>query len=504
MHASTDDGGERNSLLLMVMTLISRLLGIVKARVISSVFGAGALADSINYAYTIPNNLRKLFAEGSLSQAYLPLMRARSDEDESLFMSQLMSFQIVVFLPLIAASFIFGSRIITISSGFTDPFQLEVASALFPFFMIFLFLISLSTVFSSALQVRKSFLITGAGPIFFTLTVIGSVTLLSENLRHFSMAAGTVMGAAVQLVSQYAVLRRFGIGIRFTLKFRTERFKRMIRAFLPATVYSLILIADQYISFSLASGLEEGAVSAVTNSVIFYQTPYGIFFASLSSVYFPLLTTAADNEERNRTLTSALSHLAAFLIPSAVILLSLSEECISAVLQKGAFTYENTVLTAEVLKFYLLSMVPLSFSSMLSRYSYSIGDYIFPVIVSAVSLIADVTAMKLFIAAGHGAESISMALMVSSCISLAMYLTRLKGFSYLTLLKTLTRTAVANIPLIILALVYSGLDITYHVSGSSLRSFVITALTGAGFLAVTGISYIIFRVPFMEVLRRKR
>ncbi|MDD7536226.1 MAG: lipid II flippase MurJ, partial [Bullifex sp.] len=151
MHASTDDGGERNSLLLMLMTLISRLLGIVKARVISSVFGAGALADSINYAYTIPNNLRKLFAEGSLSQAYLPLMRARSDEDESLFMSQLMSFQIVVFLPLIAASFFFGRRIITISSGFTDPFQLEVASALFPFFMIFLFLISLSTVFSSAL-----------------------------------------------------------------------------------------------------------------------------------------------------------------------------------------------------------------------------------------------------------------------------------------------------------------------------------------------------------------
>ncbi len=199
LHASTDDGGERNSVLLMVMTLISRLLGIVKARVISSVFGAGALADSINYAYTIPNNLRKLFAEGSLSQAYLPLMRARSDEDESLFMSQLISFQIVVFLPLIAASFIFGSRIITISSGFTDPFQLEVASALFPFFMIFLFLISLSTVFSSALQVRKSFLITGAGLIGTMATAIarfaGAKNVIVTDLNDYRLDIARKMGA---------------------------------------------------------------------------------------------------------------------------------------------------------------------------------------------------------------------------------------------------------------------------------------------------------------------
>ena len=128
MRASTDDGGERNSIILMVMTLCSRLLGIIKARVISSVFGAGALADSINYAYTIPNNLRKLFAEGALSQAYLPLMGKDNGKEESTFISQLLSFQTLLFIPLIALTFIFSDRFITVASGFTDRMQIETAS----------------------------------------------------------------------------------------------------------------------------------------------------------------------------------------------------------------------------------------------------------------------------------------------------------------------------------------------------------------------------------------
>ncbi|MGN0907861.1 MAG: murein biosynthesis integral membrane protein MurJ [Bullifex sp.] len=504
MRASTDDGGERNSLILMGTTLVSRLLGIVKARVISSVFGAGALADSINYAYTIPNNLRKLFAEGALSQSYLPLMKNEDSDEEGLFISQLISFQVILFIPLIALTFIFSEKFILLSSGFSDPFQIRVSSSLLPYFLIFLFLISLSTVFSSALQVRKSFLITGAGPIFFTLTVIVSVICFSGQLSYYSMAIGTVAGAAAQLLSQYAVLRKHKLRLRFTIRFRTPIFTRMIRAFIPATVYSLILVADQYISFYLASGLETGAVTAVTNSVIFYQTPYGIFFSSIAGVYFPMLSSAADNEQRNGILTKALSNLVTFLLPGAIILLTLSEECISAVLQKGAFTYENTVLTSKVLKYYLVSMIPLSFSSMLSRFCYSRGNYGYPVIVSSINLIADVASMKLLIMRGFGAESISMALFISSCISVVMYALMMKSYNYGYLTGQILRIIGANIPLMIISFAYSRLDITYHMAGSTLKSFSLTAFTGLCFVAVTGISYSIFKIPFMEVFRKRK
>ena len=86
---------EKNSLILMVLTFLSRILGIVKARFISSFFGAGLVADAINFSYNIPNNLRKLFAEGALSQAYLPIFAKLKDDDKntSLFLSQVFTLQ---------------------------------------------------------------------------------------------------------------------------------------------------------------------------------------------------------------------------------------------------------------------------------------------------------------------------------------------------------------------------------------------------------------------------
>ena len=173
---------ERNTFIMMITTFISRLLGILKARAISSFFGAGLIADAINFSYNIPNNLRKLFAEGALSQAYLPIFSKLKDEDEnkSSFLGALFTFQLIIFIPLIVLSLIFSKPFITLLSGFNDENQIVIAANLLPFFLTFLFFISLSTLLSTVLQTRKAFLITGIGPIFFTLTVILSIYLFTS------------------------------------------------------------------------------------------------------------------------------------------------------------------------------------------------------------------------------------------------------------------------------------------------------------------------------------
>ena len=129
---------EKNSLILMVLTFLSRILGIVKARFISSFFGAGLVADAINFSYNIPNNLRKLFAEGALSQAYLPIFAKLKDDDKntSLFLSQVFTLQIIIFIPLIILCFVFNQNFIALTSGFTDSYQITIASNLLPFFLI--------------------------------------------------------------------------------------------------------------------------------------------------------------------------------------------------------------------------------------------------------------------------------------------------------------------------------------------------------------------------------
>ena len=289
---------ERNTFIMMITTFISRLLGILKARAISSFFGAGLIADAINFSYNIPNNLRKLFAEGALSQAYLPIFSKLKDDDEntSSFLGALFTFQLIIFIPLIVLSFIFSKPFITLLSGFNDENQIVIAANLLPFFLTFLFFISLSTLLSTVLQTRKAFLITGIGPIFFTLTVILSIYLFTNKLSYYSMALGCTAGSIIQMVSQAIVVKKRKIKLKLSNPLKSKWFILTLKAFIPATLYSFILILDQYLSFYIASMLESGAVSAISNSIIFYQTPYGIFFASISTVFFPLIAGEKDDE----------------------------------------------------------------------------------------------------------------------------------------------------------------------------------------------------------------
>lgn len=494
---------ERNTFIMMITTFISRLLGILKARAISSFFGAGLIADAINFSYNIPNNLRKLFAEGALSQAYLPIFSKLKDDDEntSSFLGALFTFQLIIFIPLIVLSFIFSKPFITLLSGFNDENQIVIAANLLPFFLTFLFFISLSTLLSTVLQTRKAFLITGIGPIFFTLTVILSIYLFTNKLSYYSMALGCTAGSIIQMVSQAIVVKKRKIKLKLSNPLKSKWFILTLKAFIPATLYSFILILDQYLSFYIASMLESGAVSAISNSIIFYQTPYGIFFASISTVFFPLIAGEKDDKIKAKYLNNSLTYLVSFLLPSAIILLTLSEQCISAVLQKGRFTYLDNVLTAKVLKWYLFSMIPLAFSSMLSRYCYSKNDYSYPVIVSLVQAILDVSLMFIFVKLNIGAESISLALLISSTIAVLIYLPKIKLFNYSKFFKEIVRILAANIPLILAASIIFNLKLTYHVNGSNLKAFCITASLGILLVCITLIFYIIFKIPFLSLLK---
>ena len=133
---------ESSSLVMMASTFISRLLGILKSRALAVFFGAGALSDAINFAYNIPNNFRKLFAEGSLCQSYLPLFSSFTQDRErsSRLYSQLVSFLLLIFLLLFILSIFFSEFLIKLISGFcradtpADPFKKPYAVVFFQLF----------------------------------------------------------------------------------------------------------------------------------------------------------------------------------------------------------------------------------------------------------------------------------------------------------------------------------------------------------------------------------
>ncbi len=497
---------ERSSVIMMVCTFLSRFLGIFKARAISTVFGAGLVTDAINFSYNLPNNARKLFAEGAFTTAYLPAFaRNREDRERSQRLASIIiTFQLAFFIPLILLIALFAHPITLALSDFSSSEQVEIAASLLPLFTTFLMFISLSSIFASLMQARERFLASSASPIAFSLAVIASVYLLGHPLGAKAMAIGAVTGSVMQMLVCYIAIRRRGLKFRLDFHFKDPDFLKVLSDWGPATLNSMIAVISQQITLYLASGLVIGSISAYTNSIIFWQTPYGIFFASIAGVYFPKFSSTENELERKKILATSFTYLFTFLYPSAIILIAFGRECIAVLLQSGAFTYENTLMTYSVLFFYLIAMIPASFYGMLQRYMQSGGRYWMTVKVSLIVTVIDIAGTVALIKMGDGPEALSKAFILSQSAGVVIYLILIHFDQLKAVLVSLVKLAAINIPVTIYCVAYLMLQNGWWSSGSNFRNLVILVALGSLSGIITLAFYIICHVPFLEALKGRR
>ncbi|MDD7201358.1 MAG: murein biosynthesis integral membrane protein MurJ [Sphaerochaetaceae bacterium] len=504
---------EKHSLVVMLCTMASRLLGIVRARVIATAFGSGAVGDVVNFTYNIPNNFRKLFAEGAMSSAFIPEFSKEIGEgkrdDASTLMDLLFTWQLVLFVILDLLSIRYGNLLIAFFSDFSCE-QVALGARLLPFFMVFLTAISLGTIFSGMLQVHGQFFASSFAPLIFSVTAIVGISLFHGKLGPMSMAYSVMLGGIFQLGFWYLWLRHIGYRLRLRLRFHGDAFPTVIRHWLAVLCSSLLQVVGQQVSYTLASHLEQGSVTAFSNATIFWQTPYGIFFTAISTVYFPLMSQSYarhDNQLLARQVGTGLEYLATLLVPSTILLYCFSDSAVSSVLQSGAFTLQASLVTAFVVRVFSLGMVAVAWYGFLQRFCYSAGRYRAALALSVLQTVLDVAISVCGIHFGLGILSLPLANDLSFLCSLVAVLWVMRDIYQihhdLRLWKALAKVVAANIPVLMYCLFFRGLRLTYWQAGSSLRSFLTTCLYGMIGVAVVLASYSLFRIPFMASFRKK-
>lgn len=505
---------EKHSLVVMACTFASRLLGIVRARVIATAFGSGAVGDVINFTYNIPNNFRKLFAEGAMSSAFIPefsreVGTGRKQEAATL-MDLLFSWQLIFFLLLDFLSICSGSRIIAIFSDFSEP-QIAQGASLLPFFMVFLTTISIGTIFSGLLQVHGKFFAASFAPLLFSLTTIGGICLLHKQLGAMSMAYSVMLGGFLQLGFWYLWLLRLGYRLKFRLRPHGGAFSLVLKRWLAVLCASLLQVVGQQVSYTLASHLQEGSVTAFSNATIFWQTPYGIFFTAISTVYFPLLSQSyASNDATllQRQVGTGLELLAALLVPSTILLSFFSESAVCSVLQSGAFTYQASVMTASVVRVFAWGMLMVAWYGFLQRLCYSAGRYRTALGLSCFQTLLDIVFSVAGIKLGLGLVALPLANGFSFFFGL-LALTWFVRDVYrmhqdIWLWKSLAKMLLANMPLFLYCLTFRLLSLSYWKEGSSLKSFLLTGLFGAMGVGVLLASYAWMKIPFLTSFHEKK
>jgi len=512
--STQDKAAAKSSVVVMVCTLASRVLGIVRARVIGSVFGASGIADVINFTFNIPNNFRKIFAEGAINASIIPYFSRLIDRGDAKASKRLFAllctYQTLLILPLVLFSYLYGETLLAFFSDF-GPEQLVLGARLLPFFMVYLLTISVGSVFNGLLHCHQSFFHSHAAPLLFSLSVIFGVQFMHPYFGAMSMAYSSVAGGVLQGAYSYLVVRRYGYRMSVAFRAKGTPFKPLLKSWVQMVLSSLIVVAAQMVAFWFASSLSEGSVTAFSNSLIFWQAPYGIFFNAVVAVSFPLMSRAyalSRDDELHKVSREALINLLTFLLPSTIILFFLSNETVSSVLLTGNYTLADAHLTAKVLRYYLLGMTAAAWFNLLQRVGYSAERHRSMTRVTALMSLLDMFLMWLFIRMGVGIIALPLASVVSFTLFFSILVFVLRDLYPLyrdkELCKGVLRVVVANLPLLALAVLYSLFDLRWYESGSTLANLGLLALLGGGAVALTLLSYTLANIPFLRLLRSRR
>ena len=507
-----------STLAVMGGTLGSRILGFVRIALISMFFGARGEADVLNAVFTIPNNFRKLLAEGALSSAFIPELSRQIVQDPSGKKSRRLSrnilgLQFLILVPLSLICIFFPQVVLKIFVRFPEPWMTDLAVRLFRWIFHYILLISISAVLMAVLNSHNSFLIPALSPLLFSISVITSISIWHDRFGIFSMVIGVLGGGVAQILWQYPAYRKLGYRLVPHLNFKDESFRRVMRQWLPVLLTSSIFTVNQQVAILLATGLSEGSTTALSNAIVFWQLPFGIFSASITTVLFPKMSRQAGNgnwDKLSATLQDGIHMLAVLLIPSSVLLVLFGPEMISTALQRGEFRAEDTVLTAKVLAAYAPGMLFVGCYNLFQRSFYSIGNYRYPMWTALLTVVTDITLSLLFLYGfGMGVVGLAWANSIAFVTGAVMMISgALKGVVRLRagrLALHLGKVLLSQIPMVLLVLfLKSRIPVESFSLGSSWKNF--------GFLAVEGILalvllfgfYFLMKLDVLTILRRGR
>jgi putative peptidoglycan lipid II flippase len=409
------------------MTLLSRVLGFVRDFVIARSFGAGPLTDAFFVAFRLPNLLRRLFAEGAFSQAFVPLLgeyRIRRGEAET---KQLVDrTATLLFLAVLTVSVIgmAGAPLLIYLSapGFAadaDKFALtvELTRITFPY-ILFMALVALS---AGILNTWSRFAVPAFTPVMLNLAMIGGALWLAPWFSQpvTALAWSVIAGGMLQLAIQLPALKRIGMLPRFDLALGDPGVRRILTLMGPAVLGVSVSQLSLLINTIFASFLESGSVSWLYYADRLMEFPAGFLGAALGTILLPSLArshAADDHAQFSALLDWGLRLTLLLTLPAALALGMLAVPLLSTLFQHGAFSAQDVLRTREALVAYSIGLTGLILVKILAPGYYARQDVRTPVRIALLTL-AITQILNLALVGWLAHAGLALATGLASCIN---------------------------------------------------------------------------------------
>ncbi len=420
------------AVLVAASSLVSKLLGIVRDRILADRFGAGETLDVYYAAFRIPDLLFNLLVLGALSAGFIPIFtglikdmkcddRACSPASESKkawdLVSNIMNILIVVLSIFSVFGIIFARPLMDlIAPGFSPELKGSTADLTRIMFLSPIFL-GISSILSGVLQSFKRFFVYSLAPVLYNTGIIIGAVFFAPVWGIYGLAWGVVLGTALHMAVQLPMVLKLGFKYKPFLNLKDPNLRKLIRMMVPRTLSLAVVQLNLVVITIIASGLMAGSLAIFNLANNLQAFPISIFGVSFAIAAFPTLSRLANDKKGIiRNFSNTFRQILFFIVPSTVLLITLRAQIIRVILGTGKFDWEDTILTMDTLGAFALSLFAQATIPLLIRMFYARHDSKTPFLIGFFSVASNI-ALSLILAPKLGVAGLALAFSISNIIN---------------------------------------------------------------------------------------
>lgn len=455
----------RQSIILMIMTIVSKIFGLLREISLSYVYGTSAVADAFLVSFFIPSILINGITLG-IATGFIPIYSRikslKNREAADYFTNNLINAVFIIFLVLTILTFYFVEEIMNVVAIGLEGEIFDLAVFFGKMVSTSIFIAAVGGVLRGYLQIYNHFSITVINAALMNIVIILSI-LISKNRSYKILGIGTAVGLSLQYLIFLIPMKKLGFKYKPVLDFKNENLKTVRKLSIPVLIGVLVNEVNIIVDKAIASTLHVGAISALNYSSGIQEFVVGVVILSIITVVYPLMSEFSGKKQYqqlkdlyNRTVFMNLF----LVIPATIGLMVFSKEITSLLFFRGAFDEVSLAITQKSLFFYALGIIGISLNTIGQRVFYSLKEIKEPLVISIFSVVLNII-LNIYFAKIFGLIGLALATSIAMTMSgiITIYVLNRKNISLNRkfLIKSIGKILINSLIIILIARFLYGL-----------------------------------------------
>jgi putative peptidoglycan lipid II flippase len=487
---------KKTALILMIVTIISKIVGFGREITLSYFYGASNISDAFLISLTIPSVIFSFIGTG-ISTGYIPLYskieQKYGEKEGSRYTNNLVNILLIMCTGIIVFGLLFTDQIVKIfASGFEGD-TLVLAVKFTRISLLGIYFTGLLSVFKGFLQLKENYVVPALIGFPMSFFIILSI-LLSSKTNILVLAIGSVIATASQLALLVPFVRKAGYRYKFVLDTKDEYIRKMVYIALPVMIGVSVNQINVLVDRTLASGIAVGGISALNYANKLNGFVQGMFVVTISTVMYPMISKMAAKSNFDglkKSVSEAINLINLFVIPATVGAMIFAEPVVRLLFGRGAFDPEAISMTSSGLFYYSIGMIGFGLREILSRAFYSMQDTKTPMINAAVAMGMNIV-LNIILSRFLGLGGLALATSIS-----AIFCT---GLLFVSLRKKVGPFGMKNTTISFIKILVSslGMGIAAYISYDTLLSHISRNLSLIISICIGAVVYFVI-VYFMKI-----